>query len=92
VMKQALMQLQMASERAFLASPRLDFIAMAIKGKKIGFDKIIKLIDELVATLKQEQLEDDNKKEYCAAQFDLSDDKNEIGFGKIHFGFGHCYS
>merc|ERR1719409_988181 len=57
--------------------PQLDFIAMAIQGKKIGFDKVIKMIDEMVATLKTEQLDDDHKKEYCAKQFDLADDKKK---------------
>merc|ERR1719276_134266 len=58
-------------------SPKLDFIALAIQGKKIGFDKVIKMIDEMTATLKQEQLDDDNKQEYCAKQFDMSDDKKK---------------
>merc|ERR1719230_1884134 len=31
----------------------LDFIALALHRKKIGFEKIIKMIDDLVATLKQ---------------------------------------
>merc|ERR1719482_1901073 len=57
--------------------PQLDFIALAIQGKKIGFDKVIKMIDEMVATLKTEQLDDDHKKEYCAKQFDLADDKKK---------------
>ena len=30
------------------------------RGKKIGFDKIIKMIDELVATLKTEQKNDED--------------------------------
>jgi len=58
-------------------SPRLDFIALAIQGKKIGFEKVITMIDEMAATLKTEQLDDDHKKEYCAAQFDQSDDKKK---------------
>jgi len=58
-------------------SPRLDFIALAIQGKKIGFEKVIKMIDEMAATLKTEQLDDDHKKEYCAAQFDKADDKKK---------------
>merc|ERR1740133_492281 len=58
-------------------SVHLDFIALAIKGKKIGFEKVIKMIDEMAATLKTEQADDDNKKEYCAAQFDQSDDKKK---------------
>merc|ERR1719343_858758 len=55
----------------------LDFIALAIQGKKIGFGKVIGMIDEMVETLKTEQLDDDHKKEYCAKQFDLSDDKKK---------------
>jgi chromosome segregation ATPase len=50
---------------------------MAIQGKKIGFDKVIKMIDDMVATLKVEQDDDDHKKEYCAKQFDFSDDKKK---------------
>ncbi len=34
-------------------------------------EKVIKLIDDLVAELKQDQINDDNKKEYCAVQFGL---------------------
>mmetsp|Transcript_44484 Transcript_44484/g.70453 ORF Transcript_44484/g.70453 Transcript_44484/m.70453 type:complete len:712 (-) Transcript_44484:73-2208(-) len=56
---------------------RLDFIAMAIQGKKIGFEKVIKMIDEMVATLKTEQTDDDNKKEYCAKTMDEADDKKK---------------
>merc|ERR1719498_193191 len=57
--------------------PQFDFITMAIQGKKIGFEKVIKMIDGMVATLKQEQLDDDHKKEYCAKQFDFSRQKEE---------------
>merc|ERR1719375_2591847 len=42
---------------AIRSSPRsihLDFIAMAIQGKKIGFEKVIGMIDEMVTTLKTE--------------------------------------
>jgi len=57
--------------------PQFDFITLAIQGKKIGFDKVIKMIDDMVATLKQEQHDDDHKKEYCAQQFDFSEDKKK---------------
>jgi len=66
-----------AIRKAVKGNPRLDFIALAIEGKKIGFEKVIKMIDDLVATLKTEQLDDDHKKEYCDKQFDLSDDKKK---------------
>jgi len=57
--------------------PRLDFIALAIQGKKIGFGKVIAMIEEMVVTLKTEQTDDDHKQEYCAKQFDMSDDKKK---------------
>jgi len=67
----------LAAIRRAPRSVHLDFIALAIKGKKIGFEKVIKMIDEMVVTLKTEQADDDAKKEYCAEQFDLSDDKKK---------------
>merc|ERR1719456_1181657 len=57
--------------------PALDFIALALHGKKIGFEQVIKMIDDLIAELKKEQVDDDNKKEYCDEQFDLADDKKK---------------
>jgi len=63
--------------------PALDFIALALHGKKIGFGQVIKMIDDLVAELKKEQQDDDNKKEYCDEQFDLSDDKKKVEEKKI---------
>mmetsp|Transcript_14684 Transcript_14684/g.26019 ORF Transcript_14684/g.26019 Transcript_14684/m.26019 type:complete len:687 (+) Transcript_14684:90-2150(+) len=63
--------------------PRLDFIALALHGKTVGFEKVIKMIDEMVATLKTEQLDDDHKKEYCAAQFDSTEDKLKVLSGTV---------
>merc|ERR1719422_2763736 len=59
--------------------PGLEFIAFALAGKQTGngFGKVIKLIDAMVETLKQEQDDDAHKKEYCAKQFDLSDDSKK---------------
>merc|ERR1739842_32929 len=53
----------------------VELIALALKGKKIGFEKVIAMVDEMVVTLKAEQAEDDEKKEYCAKEMDLADDK-----------------
>jgi len=39
---------------------------------------VIKFFDDLVADLKAEQINDDNKKEYYAAEFDVSDDKKKM--------------
>merc|ERR1711957_845309 len=35
------------------------------------------MVDDLVKELKKEQLDDDNKKEYCEVQFDFADDKKK---------------
>merc|ERR1719191_377974 len=48
-----------------------DLIALALTGKKVSFDKVLTMIDDMVAMLKEEQVEDDDKKAYCAEQFDL---------------------
>jgi len=56
---------------------RLDFVLLALQGKKAGFGKVLKMIDELVATLKTEQQDDEHKQEYCVAQFDEADDKKK---------------
>merc|ERR1719440_1726286 len=67
----------LAAIRSVPHSVHLDFIALAIQGKKIGFEKVIGMIDEMVATLKTEQADDDAKKEYCAKEFDQADDKKK---------------
>lgn len=53
------------------------FIALALEGKKVGFDKVIKMIDDMIITLKIEQEDDQAKKEYCAKELDASDDKKK---------------
>merc|ERR1719440_487952 len=58
-------------------STKLDFILLALDGKKVGFEKVIKLMDAMVVTLKKEQQDDDHKKEYCNAQLDIADDKKK---------------
>merc|ERR1719326_1823015 len=58
-------------------NPKIDFIALALRGKKIGFEKVITMIDDMVALLKQEQADDSDKKEYCTVQFDSLDDKKK---------------
>merc|ERR1719461_224073 len=62
--------------------PALEFIALALAGRRSssgskGFGKVIKMIDDMVALLHQEQNDDDHKKEYCSLQFDTSDDKKK---------------
>jgi len=57
--------------------PELNFLAMALQGKKVDFSKVLKMIDNMVANLKVEQQNDNDKKEYCSMQFDAADDKKK---------------
>jgi septal ring factor EnvC (AmiA/AmiB activator) len=75
--ERALAAIHKAQQTSNTVRPQFDFIALAIQGKKIGFDKVIKMIDGMCATLKEEQLDDDHKQQYCAKQFDMSDDKKK---------------
>jgi len=42
--------------------PNLGFIVLALHGKKVGFAKVIKMIDDMVVLLKTEQTDDDSKR------------------------------
>jgi DNA repair exonuclease SbcCD ATPase subunit len=53
---------------------RLDLISIALNNKKVNFDKVLTMIDDMVALLKKEQEEDTAKKEYCNSELDKSDD------------------
>jgi len=61
--------------------PALELLLLALTGKKsagaAGFEKVIKMIDEMVVILGKEQGDDDDKKEYCGVQFDTSDDSKK---------------
>jgi len=57
---------------------RINLIALALKGKKIGFEKVIKMIDDMIATLKIEQADDDHKKEYCNVQLKSTERKKNV--------------
>jgi len=55
----------------------VDFIEMALTGKKVDFSKVVKMIDDMVALLGKEQSDDDHKKEYCGTQLDITEDKTK---------------
>jgi len=66
--------LQMLKAAHKVKDHRLDFLEIALHGGQMGFDKILKMIDDLMTTLKKEQGNDDTKKAYCAAEFDKTED------------------
>merc|ERR1740138_416400 len=53
---------------------RLDLISLALKGKKVSFEKVLKMVDDMVALLGREQTEDDDKKQYCEQLIDKTED------------------
>jgi septal ring factor EnvC (AmiA/AmiB activator) len=53
---------------------RLNLITLALKGKKVSFDKVLKMIDDMVVLLGKEQTADDEKKEYCEKTIDKTED------------------
>jgi len=54
---------------------RLNLIAMALKGRKVSFAKVLVMIDDMSALLKKEQNDDNDKKEYCEKMIDQTEDK-----------------
>merc|ERR1719181_2197597 len=54
---------------------QLQLVELALKGKKVGFEKIVKMMDEMTALLKKEQEDDEQEKEYCEAEFEKSEDE-----------------
>jgi len=52
-------------------------ISMALSGKSVDFTKVISMIEEMVSLLKQEQIDDDNKKTYCVDSIDRLEDEGK---------------
>merc|ERR1740138_464979 len=75
--QRALGALRVVRNTGLKADPRLDLIEVAMHGGKMGFGKIIKMIDGLVKELKAEQGVDNDKKSYCEAEFDKAEDKKK---------------
>jgi len=68
--QRALAALQQADQGDF----RINLISMALKGKKVSFEKVLKMIDGMVTLLGQEQRDDNDKKEYCERSIDTTED------------------
>jgi hypothetical protein len=61
--------------------PGLEMLTLVLAGKRSssngGFDKVIKMVDDMVKLLEKEQNDDNDKKEYCAKQLDSADDSKK---------------
>merc|ERR1719446_800840 len=71
VLKRAASTLRAAATK----DPRMELVLLALQAKKGGFEKIMKMIDDLVVVLGEEQKTDDEKKQYCLAELDKNEDK-----------------
>jgi len=58
--------------------PRVALISMALRGGAKSFDKVIKMIDSMVALLGEEQTSDDTKKAYCQKELDTEEDNKKV--------------
>ena len=58
-------------------SAHVDLLEVALRGGKLGFSKIIVMIDNLIVELKKQQTDDDSKKSYCEDELDKADDKTK---------------
>jgi len=83
----SLLQIQMSSRdmamRAATAlghhkDHRMDLISLKLKGRKVNFDKVIGMIDEMVGILGKEQKSDDQKKAFCEKEIDRTEDDIKI--------------
>lgn len=54
--------------------PRLNLLSMAMRGKKVNFDKVVAMVDKMALLLAKEQTDDDNKKAYCTSELDQAED------------------
>jgi len=68
---------------AVTAHPELNFLALALSGKKADFTKILEKIDGLVDLLKQESEDDKSKKTYCTKEFRSVEEKTKSLDSKI---------
>lgn len=71
-------QQALAALRVSKGDARLDFIALALRSKAPAvFEKVIGMIDDMVVLLQEEQVQDDEKKKYCEAELDKTEDEKK---------------
>lgn len=58
------------------ADPRLDLLSLWVQGRKGGsFEEVLKKIDRLIGNLKKEQDDDAQKKDWCLAEVDKTEEE-----------------
>jgi len=78
VSKEAIRLIKLARSHGGANPPlQLDLIALALRGKKVGFEKVVQMIDGMIKLLKNEQEADDKKNNYCKKELDKTEDKGK---------------
>merc|ERR1719158_2536924 len=75
--RQALEALRASSAGSSAKDFRLELIAVALHGGKVTFEKVIKMIDDMVVLLGKEHVDDDEKKAWCEAELDKAEDEEK---------------
>merc|ERR1719491_2459493 len=75
VVRQRASRILMSTNRQ--RDPRMDMVLLALTGSSQSFDKVLKMIDEMVALLGTEQSDDDSKKAFCEAELDKTEDEKK---------------
>jgi septal ring factor EnvC (AmiA/AmiB activator) len=59
------------------SNPQLSLLASQIKSGKVDFSKVLKMIDDMVTLLGDEQSSDEKTRDWCNTEFDSSDDSQK---------------
>ena len=68
-------QMALATLEGVKGNVGVDLISMALKGKKVSMEKVMKMVDDMVILLGDEQKADEAKKEQCEKDIDENLDK-----------------
>jgi len=65
----------LAKGRKHHKDSRINLISLALRGKKVSFDKVLAMIDDMSTLLKKEGASDERKKAYCEKNLDETEDE-----------------
>jgi len=65
------------------ANYKMMLSQMKNSGRKGGFEKILTMVDDMVAIIAKEQDDDDSKKEFCVSDMDKTEDEQKLLQGSI---------
>ena len=77
VTSKELKQMALATLEGVKGNVGVDLISMALKGKKVSMEKVMKMVDDMVILLGDEQKADEAKKEQCEKDIDETENKHK---------------